>query len=276
MTHTCPSVTITLTRYREPDWLVLETLESLALQTGVTGTVIFLDQMWSEEFACKIVALSGPAVSFAVLPCPERGLSHARNLGLEMARTDIVLFIDCDAIAAPDWAANLARALENGATIAGSRILAQWVGRKPILARSQVVLDQYSILDWGEATIEASRIVGAAFGIVKSGAPSEMYFDCDLGRRQGLLVSGEESDLCRRVLAARGKIVYCGESAVLHQILPERLNVKWIWKRLYYAGVNRRRQSGAPSPSAPPCIWDWLLLPVILPPYIAGFVSGRN
>jgi glycosyltransferase involved in cell wall biosynthesis len=276
-TDTPLPVTITLTRYREPDWLVMETLESLAGQAGVCGEVILLDQNWRDDFAERVEALSSHHLVFQCRHCPEKGLSHARNMGVEQAAYPVVLFIDPDAVAEPGWARELARAVSQpGVAIVGSRILPRWRGRKPILARARVVLDQYSLIDLGAGQVETHRVVGAGFGLNKTVCPKEMYFDRGLGRRQGKLFGGEESDLCARVLRAGGEVVYTGRSVVHHQILPERLNAAWVFRRLYYAGIGRAQGGGAPNPTQKPGFWDWLLLPLILPPYALGWIRART
>ena len=38
------NITITLTRYKEPNWLVNQTLDSLANQNNIKATILFLDQ----------------------------------------------------------------------------------------------------------------------------------------------------------------------------------------------------------------------------------------
>lgn len=270
------AVTITLTRYREPDWLVFETLESLRAQTGVMGQVLLLDQAWEPGFTRRVEALSSSALRFYCRPCPENGLSFARNEGLAEAEYDTVLFIDPDALAEPGWARALADALsEPGVAVAGSRILPRWRGRKPVLARSKVVHDQYSLLDYGDETLPVGRVVGAGFGVNRSVATDQMHFDAAFGRREGRLFGGEESDLCARVAEAGGRVVYVGGAVVHHQILPERLRAAWVWRRLYYAGIGRQQGGGAPNPSHKPGIWDWLLLPLILPPYAIGWMRAR-
>ncbi len=266
-------VSITLTRYREPDWLVDEALDSLAAQDGVTGEVIFLDQNWNEEFAAAVEARTNAQIEFKCVDCDERCLSYARNEGLRLSRCDFVLFTEPDILAAPDWARSLAVELKAGAAIAGSRILPKWRARPPILVRARAVLDQYSMLDWGEETIEAHRVVGAGFGVNKGRIDDGLRFDETFGRRGGVLLGGEESMFCRAVRARGGKIVYVGGAVIRHQVLEERLNWRWVMRRLYFAGASRRQQGGAPSPSQKPGLWDWLLLPVILPPYAWGFFS---
>lgn len=270
-------VTITLTRYREPDWLLAETLDSLEAQKGITGEVLFLDQNWREDYARLVEARSNAALVFRCVPCEDKGIAHARNRGLELATYETVLSVDSDVIAEPDWAMRMAEALSQpGVAIAGARIVPRWRAKPSVLARSKVVLDQYSMLDLGVETKTCSRIVGAGFGLRKSAAGDQMYFDTNFGRREGKLFGGEETDLCRRVLAVvPDSIVYVGAAVVHHQVLPERLRWSWVWRRLYYAGLGRAQMGGAPNPSQSPSLMDWLLLPLILPPYVAGYLAGR-
>lgn len=272
-----PALTVTLTRYAEADDLVWETLESLSRQVGVDAEILFYDQDWREDFAARVEALSSAQLRFSCRPCPKAGLSHARNLAIAEARHDRIAYIDPDAIAAPDWALHLASAMQaTGAAIAGARILPKWRGREPLISRARVVRDQYSLLDWGSETRPAPRVVGAAFALNRSIAREEMVFDTGLGRRDGKLYSGEESDLSARVSAAGGMIIYVGGALVHHQILPERQRLFWVQRRLYFAGLSRGTQKGAPAPSQRPGLWDWIFLPLILPPYALGWLKARR
>ena len=269
-------VSITLTRYREPDWLVCDTLAGLARQTGICGEVILFDQNWSERFCETVEAYSRAHLSFRCEPLAELGIAHARNTFLQATAKDVVLSIDPDAVPEPDWAVQLLKAVnEPGVALAGCRILPRWRGRRPFLTYSRVVLDQYSMLDWGEATKPVERIVSTGYAVRKSVAPDEMYFDTRLGRRDGKLISGEESDFCDRLNAVGAKVVYCGAAIVHHQVLAERTGLGWAMKRLFHAGRGRAIGGGAPRPSQKPGIWDWLLLPVILPPYALGWMQAR-
>jgi glycosyltransferase involved in cell wall biosynthesis len=267
-------VTVTLTRLGESDQLLTEVLQSLAAQTGARGEILFIEQKCdstisadsfsNERWVCRIVR--GP------LP----GLSAARNLSLKEAAFDQILFCDADAVARQGWAAALQAGLDAAdVAIVGSRILPRWSGRPTILARSGVVLDQYSIYDLGTENNEVHRVVGAGFGLDRTKYPAQMFFDENLGRRDGRLFGGEESDLCQRVTAAGGRIMYVGDAVVEHVIPPDRLSALWVAKRLYYAGLGRGNAGGAPSPSRQPGLADWLLLPLILPPYTLGWLWGK-
>ena len=145
------TITVTLTRFQEPDWLVWETLESLSHQQGVDISVLYLEQSDDATLRSRIAQLNRENVRFTCEQIPAVSLSYARNYAVEHAGTDVVLFIDSDAIADADWAANLSRPLLQGqAAISGSRILPKW-HRKPLaIAKSRLVFEQYSLLDLGD------------------------------------------------------------------------------------------------------------------------------
>jgi hypothetical protein len=263
-----------LTRLGEPDELLKAVLDALTMQAGACGEILLIEQ--KTDSALEAGRFSNDRWNVRTLRQRFDGLSAARNASLREAAHDMILFCDADAIAAPDWAAALHAALaEPGVAIAGSRIVPRWSGRPPLLARSKVVLDQYSVYDLGPDSFEVLRVVGAGFGLDRSECGGEMHFDEALGRRDGRLFGGEESDLCRRVAAAGGRIVYVGAARIEHVIQPERTRTGWILKRLFYAGHGRGRLGGQPSPSRRPSLADWLLLLVILPPYLLGWVWGR-
>lgn len=272
----CPQVTITLTRFNEPDWLLDEALTSLAKQSGVCAEVLVLDQTPSDAIAARCAELQSSMVRFRYETIPARGLSFARNQAIEKATHDVVLYIDADAVAEPRWARSLQDALVmDDVGLAGARIVPKWHRAPLLIARSLMVQDQYSILDLGSATRSVHRVVGAGFGLHRRRLKGDAYFDERLGRRAGTLLGGEESDLSRRVIARGLTILYVGKAVVHHQILRERIRYRWIMRRLYYAGFGRAVLGGAPNPSKPMATWDYLVLPVVLPVYAAGFLRGK-
>jgi len=269
-----PQVTITLTRFAEPDALVAEAIQHALAQTGVGGEVLFLEQkqdspLTEDYFAPGLLKLRIVRQRLA-------GLSAARNLALAEAQHPLVLFLDADAMAAPDWAAQLAGALIDPAVaLAGSRIVPRWPGAPPVFTRASVLRDQYSLLDLGPETRSYHRVVGAGFGVDMGKLPSAFRFDETLGRRQGLLFGGEESDFCARAAALGHRIFYVGSACVEHCIAADRVRWRWILKRMVYAGHGRARVGGAPAPSGARTLGDWLLLPIYLPPYAWGWLWGR-
>mgnify|MGYP001827054842 FL=1 len=267
--------TITLTRYREPDELLFATLRGLTIQKDVDADVLFLDQNPGAAAEAFCHELDSGHIRFDYRRAQLRGISHARNLAIENCTTPTLLFIDADAIAEPDWASNLVRTLlPDGTGVAGGRILPEWHKRPLLMARAHIVYEQYSMLDHGNDLIPVSRVVGASFGINIEHLGREARFDEDLGRQNGILLGGEESELCARAVEAGLGVMYQGKAVVRHQVLPERIRYSWIFRRLYYAGVTRALRGGAPSPAHRMTAWDYVFMPLVLIPYALGYRKG--
>ena len=78
-------------------------------------------------------------------------------------------------------------------------------------------------------------------------------FDEALGPRAGSPMVNDDVDLCRRLVAAGGRIVYVPDAVVVHELLPDRLTPSYLVKRTYAQGrsdwllerdTNRRRPLG--------------------------------
>lgn len=269
-----PDVTITLTRYAEPDELVAQAIEGALAQEGVTGEILFFDQnltstLSSEDFAPGHLELK-------IVRGPMRSLSDARNAAIEGAAHDTILFLDSDAVPQSNWARVMADALcDPDCAVVGSRIEPGWPAPAPAFAKARVLLDQYSLLDLGRERRVVNKVVGAGFGMDRAKLPQGFHFDPELGRRDGRLFGGEESDFCKRAQGLGFQVHYCGEAAVTHLIQPERMSWRWIARRMIYAGYGRAQQGGAPSPSRGLEMADYLWMPFYLPPYAVGWAWGK-
>lgn len=61
-----------------------------------------------------------------------RGLSGARNSGIRVCRTDVIAFLDDDAVAEPDWLARLAVHYADPTVIGvGGKVVPRWQGMRP-------------------------------------------------------------------------------------------------------------------------------------------------
>ncbi|MDH3741353.1 MAG: glycosyltransferase [Hyphomicrobiales bacterium] len=271
-----PNATITFTRYNEPNWLVRETLNSLAGQRGAACQILFLDQQDDPETRDYTNSLSTKTLDFQYETIPAKSLSYARNCAIERAKYDTVLYVDCDVIAEPDWASKMIETLARpGVGVAGGRIVPKWHARPLLISRARFVLDQYSMLDLGREQRTVARIVGANFGLRRDRLGIQARFDETLGRRGGFLFGGEDTELCNRARNAGLAVTYDGRATVQHQVLADRIRYRWIFKRLYYAGIGRAMQGGLPAPSRALGLWDYLALPIVLPFYGLGYIRGR-
>jgi len=268
------AVTITLTRYAEPDALVSQAIIGSLAQAGVSGEILFFDQNVGSKLTPE--DFDAGTLSLKIVRGPMRSLSEARNAAIDQAAHETILFLDSDAVPEPGWAKAMADALSDPkCAIAGSRIEPGWPSPPPPFAKARGLLDQYSLLDLGRENRVVYKVVGAGFGMDRAKLPKGFKFDPDLGRRDGRLFGGEETDFCKRAQELGHEVHYCGKAAVTHFIQPERMTWSWIAKRMVYAGYGRAQQGGTPSPSRSLELADYFFMPFYLPPYAAGWAWGR-
>lgn len=273
------SITITLTRYSEPNWLLFQTLDSLSSQQNVKAVVLMLDQHHDQETEDYCKKISSEYIGIQYIVIPAKSLSFARNEAIKLCQTDILLYIDTDAIADPNWANQLSESLsKNSVGLAGGKILPKWHKSPSFIQKSNVVLDQYSMLNLGDNELEVKKVVGANFGLNIGRLKDIAHFDENLGRREGKLISGEETQLCFDALANNYKILYQGSAVVEHQVLPERIKFSWIARRMYYQGIASAQRGGAPQPSNKGAYthWDYIALSLLAPFYISGYIHGKK
>src|SRR3954471_19652682 len=97
------SSAVVICAYTERRWDVLvEAIESVRHQTTAPDRVVVVidhNDVLLERIRARFPE---PDVEF-VANRGKRGLSSARNTGLEMADEDVIAFLDDDAVAQPDW-----------------------------------------------------------------------------------------------------------------------------------------------------------------------------
>jgi glycosyltransferase involved in cell wall biosynthesis len=96
------------------------TLASVAGQTNGDFEAIVLDDGSTDDTAARVDAfvLTDASERFILRQGPSRGVSAARNLGLEMARGAIIVFLDADDLLAPDALERFAGTLADSPAVA--------------------------------------------------------------------------------------------------------------------------------------------------------------
>jgi glucosyl-dolichyl phosphate glucuronosyltransferase len=173
---------------------------------------------------------------------PELGLSIARNEGARVAKAAFLAYLDDDAIADPRW-------LEEAVTtfsrpdarigIVGGPIVPIWEAPRPAWL-PDALLGYLTILDESairEGTLEpAQQIYGANLLVARQALEAAGGFKVNLGRKGKNLLSNEELAL-RAAIEQAGFVTYFNPRIVVqHHVVPERLEKRWFYRRLYWQG----------------------------------------
>ncbi|MGE5617365.1 MAG: glycosyltransferase, partial [Candidatus Woesearchaeota archaeon] len=144
-----------------------------------------------------------------VIETPNRGLSSARNTGMQAATGEILAYIDDDATPDPDWLSHLARTFAIGpfAAAGGPNVLppdsgtvAQCVANAPGGPTHVLVSDR-----------EAEHVPGCNMAIRKDALEEIGGFDPQFR------AAGDDVDVCWRLLDSGGRIAFSPGAVVLHR-----------------------------------------------------------
>jgi glycosyltransferase involved in cell wall biosynthesis len=190
---------------------------------------------------------------------PEPGISHARNRGVGLADGDYVLWTDDDVTHCRGWLQHYESAFEAnpGAAFFGGPIRPRFVGTPPRWLQQGLfsVRSAYAALEVTEPArpLDASSasLPYSANMAVRGDVQQRYPFDLRLGRNphRPLYLSGEETDVLRRIAADGGTGLWVPEASVEHWIEPARQSPAYL-RRYYegigYASARRRLEQGTP------------------------------
>lgn len=172
----------------------------------------------------------------------ERGLSGARNTGVELATSDVVAFLDDDAAARPGWLAGLARHYADPDVLGvGGRVDPAWATGRPRWWPPE--------FDWVVGCSYTGQRPGAVRNLIGANASfrRELFddggFATGIGRSAAvaLPVGCEETEFCIRVGKARpdGRFLYDDQAAVCHHVPADRQSFAYFRRRCYSEGLSK-------------------------------------
>jgi len=270
-------ISVSVTRYNEPNEIVTKCIESLSKQTNVSAEILFLDQQDSKQVKDLCQSLSNQSIEIKYLRIPAKSLSFARNEGIRLAQARYIAFCDADCILQSNWLAEILSTFkQTNAAIVGTKIIPRWLAPTSWYHNSKYIQEFYSLLNVSPKIIPFKKIIGASFAFDREQVGKESYFVEKFARRGGLLFGGDDTDFSARVLAAGGKIYYTPFTFAEHTVSKERLSFKWIQKRAYFGGVSRALRGGfVDTYNSQVELMDYFALALILPSYVTGYLRGK-
>ncbi len=269
-------ISVVICSYDDPVDLMEQCLNSLLYQEKIHD-IIVVDSSKKEHIK-KLCNDKNYKNKINYIYTPPKGMSDARNKGMETSKKDIIAFTDADCIADKNWAENICRSFsmfDSGkVAIVGGKVIPKWLLDKPnkILTNSAIAQGFYSLYDMGVGIKEVDQIFGGNFAIDKNLTNGQIFLS-QLGRGKENLLCGEELNFCWRIKANNLKVVYNPSMIIWHQIAEERLSLKWMWRRMYYSGITRAMIGGKPTPKTVDVsynFYDIIFLTMFIAPYLYG------
>lgn len=177
-----------------------------------------------------------------------QGLSNARNAGIAEAQGEVLAFMDDDVTVQPSWLWNLARPLARGEWAgAGGRTLPS----QPFSPPAWLSGDESSywggilggLFDLGTEPCELSQApYGTNMAFRKEMFQRHGLFRPDLGRSGRNLMSNEDTEFGKRLLAAGERLRYEPTAIVYHPILQDRVRKPYFLKWWFAYGRSVARE----------------------------------
>ena len=170
-----------------------------------------------------------------------RGVSVARNTGVELLSTDLVFFLDDDAVADPAWVACLVPYLEDPAVLgASARSVGAWHGREPAWFPDEYLWTvgcSYRGMPTRPAPVR--NFFGGCAGLRREVFLAAGGFADGIGHGDGTVGGGEEAEFCLRVRDAHpgAEFWYVPGARIDHHVPVERMTFGYLLRRCFDEGV---------------------------------------
>jgi GT2 family glycosyltransferase len=176
---------------------------------------------------------------------PQIGLSVARNTGARVATSEILAYLDDDAVASPHWLKVLVAAFAANPrmAIAGGKVTLLWPpGISQPKWLSVGLTANLGAYDLGDRMVYIQQPGltprGLNYCIRRSFLAEIGGFDPQLGRIGKNLLSNEELQMTEFALQRGWQVAYLPAALVAHNIAPERLKSSWFLNRGWWQGIS--------------------------------------
>jgi glycosyltransferase involved in cell wall biosynthesis len=240
-----PTVSVVISAYTDDRWDdLLDAIASVGRQTlAPLETVVVVDH---NPALLDRVRATAPHV-IAVANEGARGLSEARNTGTRQCTSEIVAFLDDDAVASPTWLERLVAGYDDPAVVgAGGGIDPVWLTGRPGFFPGEfnwVVGCSYIGLPAGTAQVR--NLIGANMSYRREVISGVGGFRSESGRVGDRPFGNDDTEFCIRVQQRRGGgiMLYEPSARVGHKVPAGRATWSFFLSRCYIEGLSKAQLS---------------------------------
>ena len=236
-----PTSTVVICSHSLERWdLLHDAVSSVLAQDHPADEVIVVVDHNEDLLERSRLAFEGVAVLANVYG---RGLSGARNTGVDAARGDVIGFLDDDAVAVSDWLRYLLGPYRDPSVAGvGGLIRPDWVAGRPSWFPEEfdwVVGCTYRGLPTSAAPVR--NLIGASMSMRASALAAAGPFREGMGRVGSTPLGCEETDLCLRIAEAvpGARFMYEPAARVDHVVPESRGQLRYFTSRCYAEGLSK-------------------------------------
>lgn len=232
-------ISVCIATYKRPELLkkLLQSLAEQELNFDLEIEAIVVDN--DRELTAREIVKnfnSTEKIKFIYFSQPEKNISLTRNVAVNNAKGEYLLFIDDDEFADKKWISSLINCVKKyKADGAFGRVLSYFCEDTPEWKRKSFFFNRPASPSGTTAafTRTTNSIVKAS--LVKS---VEGPFDPEYG-----ITGGEDTQLFGALKKQGAKFVNCYEAVTMEYIPPERTKLLWLLRRAFRLGNNFTRRS---------------------------------
>jgi glucosyl-dolichyl phosphate glucuronosyltransferase len=240
------NVSVIICAYTEERWNdLVAAVESVRGQTLTAKEIIVVVD--HNQQLLERVQHNLPGV-IAVENTEVRGLSGARNSGIAVAGSDIIAFLDDDAVASPNWLMSLNEGFSDPQVLGvGGAVLPLWLSEKAAWLPEEfywVVGCTYRGMPEKAGMIR--NPIGANMAFRREVFDTVGGFQREIGRVGKRPLGCEETEMCIRACQhwpQRG-FLYQPQASVFHRVPGSRTNWRYFYSRCYFEGISKAFVSG--------------------------------
>ena len=199
------------------------------------------------------------------------GLHIGRNLGMQKASNEILVFADDDIEASPSWLSAINNSFQDkSVALVGGKILPKFETDPPDWIKNRwrdcttviKTIPSLSIIDMGDRTMEVSPlyIYGCNFSIRKNTLLKSGGFHPDAMPSDHIMLRGDGETHVSRFIRENGyKAIYNPDASVTHWVPRTRMTNAYFYQRAFRQGISDSftliRSCG--KTFTPPIIWHF-------------------
>jgi glycosyltransferase involved in cell wall biosynthesis len=200
--------------------------------------VILVDNNSTPDIQKKLAAMAKELVLTYVFE-PNQGLSHARNAGAKAAQGEYVAYIDDDAVASPDWLHQILAGflqVQPVPTVVGGPYTALWQIPCPKWYNKRVELSFGNTSRFLTPAEARTGFNGTNVAFEKEMLFAVGGFPVELGYSGDQLISGEETQVFRKLMESNALFWYQVDAMVQHRVLKEKLRFSYALRNAFAGG----------------------------------------